>query len=360
MKPHRSVCLWAFVCLLAALAAPAAGQWPNYATPGVPRLPNGKPNLAAPAPRTSDGRPDLSGLWQADGLGAGESIARNVLQDLAPDLVQPWALSVYQERLLNLGTDNPYARCLPPGLPALNSFPPFMPRIVQTPPLIVITYQGETADHFRIIYTDGRKLPEAPNPTWLGYSIAHWEGDVLVVNSAGFNDRGWLDFNGHPQTESLHVTERLRRRDFGHLELEMTLDDPTVFTKPVAVRIDKVLATDYEPVESVCENEKDSRRLVGGSGVRLSADDLSKYVGTYEFAPGQRAVIDVADGFLVTYIVGGTGTNGVKRVLIPQSATRFIIRDTGDLLEFGSDSQGAINQFVIHFAGGEVVAIRKK
>ena len=169
------------------------------------------------------------------------------------------------------------------------------------------------------------------------------------------DDRAWLDFNGHPQTEFLRVTERFRRRDFGHLELEMILDDPKVFTKPVSVRIDKLLAADYEPVESVCENEKDSRRLVGGNGFRLSADILSKYAGTYEYAPTRQAVISVADGFLQLR----TGANGVKRVLVPQTDTRFMFRDNGDSLEFARDSQGAIKQFVIHATGGDQIAVRK-
>jgi hypothetical protein len=355
MKPHRSACLWTLVALFATVATLVAGQWPTYPTPRVPRLPDGKPNLAAPAPRSSDGEPDLSGLWQADTSGAGAGVATNVAQDLAPGIVQPWALSVYQERLLSLGRDAPNARCLPASLPELNAFPPYFARIIQTPALIVITYQGETTDHFRNIYVDGRKLPEAPNPTWLGYSIAHWESDVLVVNSAGFNDRGWLDFSGHPQTESLRVTERFRRRDFGHLELEMILDDPKVFTKPVSIRIDKVLAADYEPVESVCEDEKDSERLVGGNGFRLSADNLSKYAGTYEFAPTQQALISLADGFLYLQ----AGTNGVKRVLVPQTETGFMFRDNGDALEFSRDSQGAIKQLVIHARGGDQIAVRQ-
>jgi len=285
----------------------------------------------------------------------GRERRQNVAQDFPSDSVQPWALSVYQDRLLNLGKDGPTARCLPPGLPALNAFPPYFARIVQIPSLVVITYQGETSDHFRTIFTDGRKLPEDPNPTWLGYSIGHWEGDTLVVNTSGFNDKGWLDFNGHPQTESLRVTERFRRRDFGHLQVQMILDDPRVFTRQISVKIDKILATDYAPVESICDNEKDSRRLTGGSSIRLTAEALSNYVGVYEFAPGRQAAITIADGFLNLQ----QGANGLKRVLVPETETRFVIRDNGDGLEFAKDAQGVIRQFIIHGAAGDQTAVRK-
>jgi hypothetical protein len=355
MKRLGSVSVLTFV-VLASVAARASGQWPSYPTPGIPRLADGKPNLAAPAPRMADGRPDLSALWQADPSGVGASVARNVAQELPSGIVQPWALSVYQDRLHNLGIENPDARCLPPGLPALSSFQAYFARIVQTPALIVITYQGETTDHFRTIYMDGRKLPADPNPTWLGYSIGHWEGDTLVVNSAGFNDKGWLDFSGHPQTESLRVTERFHRRDVGHLQIEMTLEDPKVFTRPISLRIDKVLAADYEPVESVCENEKDGRHLVGGNGFRLSADALPSYAGTYEFEPGRGAVITIADGFLYLQ----SGTNPLKRVLVPQTETRFMFRDNGDGVEFLRDAAGRTRQLVIHAATGDQTARRRE
>jgi len=184
------------------LAMPAAGQWPNYPTPGIPRLPDGKPNLAAPAPRTAEGKPDLSGMWQVDGSDPGAGFARDVAQDLKPEDITSWARSVYQERLLNLGKDSPPARCLPSGLPALNFFRPVFTRIVQAPGLIVIMYRGETNDLLRTIFTDGRKLPEDPDPTWLGYSIGRWEGDTLMVTTAGFNDRAWLDFGAEAPAAS--------------------------------------------------------------------------------------------------------------------------------------------------------------
>jgi hypothetical protein len=338
------------------LGSPSFGQWPNYSAPGIPRLPDGKPNLAAPAPRTADGKPDLSGMWQVENSGVvNGGLAGNLAQDLKPEDVQPWAQSLYQERLLNLGKDSPMARCLPRGLPALNSFPGVFTRIVQAPGLIVILYLADPNDTFRTIFMDGRKLPEAPDPTWLGYSIGRWEGDTLVVNTAGFNDRGWLDFSGHPQTESLRVTERYRRRDFGHMDYEMTLDDPKVFTRPIPLRMDKVLAPDIAPSETICENEQDVKHLVGGRGFRLRTEDLSKYTGTYEFAPGSETTVSTAEGFLVLQ----DGANRPKRVLIPQSETRFVFRNDTDEVEFVMDAKGAVTQFMIHGGGNDQKAVRK-
>jgi uncharacterized protein DUF3471 len=247
------------------------------------------------------------------------------------------------------------ARCLPRGLPALNSFPGVFTRMVQAPGLIVILYLADPNDTFRTIFMDGRKLPEAPDPTWLGYSIGRWEGDTLVVNTAGFNDRGWLDFSGHPQTESLRITERYRRRDFGHMDYEMTLDDPKVFTRPIPLRMDKVLAPDVAPSETICENEQDVKHLVGGNGFRLRTEDLSKYTGTYEFAPGRETTVSTAEGFLVLQ----DSANRPKRVIIPQSETRFVFRNDTDEVEFVIDAKGAVTQLMIHGGGNDQKAVRK-
>ena len=150
--------------------------------------------------------------------------------------------------------DSPLARCLPVSVPFHNFFN--LTRIVQTPALIVMLYESPNSPH-RTVFTDGRDLPKDPNPTWLGYSVGRWEGDTLVVTTAGFNDRAWLDSAGHPQTESLRITERLRRRDFGHMDFEMTIDDPKVFTRPFTVKTERLLAPDTDLLEDVCENERD-------------------------------------------------------------------------------------------------------
>ena len=354
MKPRRIATPLSLAALAGLLAAPCAGQWSSYLAPGVPRLSDGRPNLAAPTPRSADGKPDLSGMWQLDGTVFG-GVASDVAQDLAEKDIQPWARSVYQQRVLDLGTESPSAHCLPPSILSLNAFRPFFSRIVQTPGLMVLLYRGETNDFARTIFTDGRKLPEDPSPAWLGYSIGHWEGDVLVVDTAGFNDRAWLDYGGHPQTESLRVTERFRRRDFGHMELEMTLDDAKVFTRPISLRIDKVLAPDTEISESICENEKDAAHLVGGNGFRLSEENLLKYTGSYELPSGRQATLSLAEGILVLQQDGSSE----KRVLVPQSETKFMFRANGEGVDFVKDGQGNITQFVMHPVGGDQRAIRK-
>jgi len=343
----------AFVGLL---TTPATGQWPTYPTAGIPRLPDGKPNLSAPTPRTLDGKPDLSGLWHVENSNLlATGFVGNVAQDVRIEDVQPWARSVTRERLSNLGKDAPMAHCLPPGLPSLNAFPTIFARIAQTPGLIVIVHSGGgTNDVLRTIFTDGRELPNNPNPTWMGYSIGRWDGETLVVSTSGFNDRAWLDFNGHPQTESLRVTERFRRRDVGHMEYEMTLDDPKVFARPISLRMDKVLATDTEVEETICENEKDSGHLVGGNGFQLRSESLSKYGGTYEFSPGRLVTVTVADGSLVFQ----EGATGLKRALVPQSESLFVFRNNGGEVEFVKDAQGAISELVVH-DGNDRRALRK-
>src|SRR5215813_10177984 len=223
--------------LVSLLPATAEAQWFNYPTPGTPRLPDGKPNLAAPAPRTPDGKPDLSGVWR----GAGPIYRFNIANDLGPDAVQPWAEDLFLNRVRDNRKDSPLARCMPVSVPFHNFFN--LMRIVQTPALMVLVYESPNSPH-RTVFTDGRDLPKEPNPSYLGYSIGRWEGDTLVVTTAGFNDLGWLDSAGHPQTESLRITERLYRRDFGHMEFEMTIDDPKVFTRPFTIKTERLLAPD--------------------------------------------------------------------------------------------------------------------
>jgi hypothetical protein len=238
---------------------PASAQWLNYPTPGIPRTPDGKPNLAAPAPKAADGKPDLSGLWKAPN---GKYLA-NLAADLKPEEVpfQPWAAALYSERLENLAKDRPTGRCLPHGVPDQMAVAGYPFKVFQIPGTVVILYEEMT--HFRQIFTDGRALPKDPNPAWLGYSVGHWDRDALVVDTAGFNDQSWLDDPGHPHTEALHVTERFRRKDFGHLEIQITIDDPKAYTKAWTVTENFGLMADTELLENICENEKDVRHLVG-------------------------------------------------------------------------------------------------
>jgi hypothetical protein len=185
--------------LLSATALDA--QWLKLPTPGLPRLADGKPNLAAPAPRAPGGKPDLSGIWRND---AADRYYNNITVDLRPEDVAPWADALHLPRKLAFGKDSMETRCLPLG-PALTTTRYRMSRVVQTPTLVVFLYDDLT---HREIFMDGRTLESEPNPTWMGYSVGHWDGEVLVVESNGYTDRSWLDFDGHPHTEDLRITER--------------------------------------------------------------------------------------------------------------------------------------------------------
>jgi hypothetical protein len=332
------------------LATGASAQWLNYPAPGIPRTADGKPNLAAPAPRTSDGKPDLTGIWSGPG---GGSYDRNIARDLKPGDVQPWAEALYQKRVLDEGKDSPRAKCLPD--PFVYYHMVDIARIVQSPGLIVVIYQGTTNSIYREIFTDGRKLPVDPDPRWQGYSVGHWDGDTLVVDTAGFNDRGWLDIEGHPQTETLHITERFRRRDFGHMDLEITIDDPKTFTKPFSLKVAKKLEPDTDLIESVCENDSSSPHMLGGTGARVAPEVLSKYAGTYEFAPGREASVTLEGDLLFLQV----GTNPLKLPLVADTETVFVSRTNGDRIEFVRDAQGAVTGFIFHQADGAHRAVRK-
>jgi Domain of unknown function (DUF3471) len=341
----------------ALFAAPLTAQWLTYKTPGIPRTPDGKPNLSAPAPRTADGKPDLSGIWRAPRASV---YTQNIAADLKPNEIQPWAQVVYQEHIRNLGADSPRAHCLPD--PPAYYHLAGLSRIVQTPALTVIINEGiSNSGVTRTIFTDGRPLPEDMNPTWLGYSIGRWEGDTLVVTTAGFNDKTWLDFSGHPHSEALRTTERFRRRDFGHIDFEMTVDDPKTFTRPITFKAVKTLAADTELLETICENERIAPHLVGGSGLRLSTETLSKYAGTYEIAAGREAVVSVDGESLVLQLK----PSGDKQTLAPQSETTFVGRGngaellTGDQFEFVKDSSGAITALNLHARRLEQKGVRK-
>src|SRR5437870_4927399 len=338
-------CAGATVTTLALLlSAPLAAQWLNYQTPGIPRTPDGKPDLSAPVPRTADGKPDLSGIWRAP---ANSPYLRNIAVDLKPGEIQPWAQALYQQHVFDLGADSPRAHCLPDPPPYYHLAG--MSRIVQTPALMVIVNEGvSNSDVTRTIFTDGRGLPEEMNPTWLGYSVGRWEGDTLVVTTAGFNDRTWLDFVGHPHSEALRITERFHRTDFGHMDFEMTLEDPKTFTRPITFRADKTLVADTELLETICEYAQHAQHLVGGSRFRLTPETLARYAGTYEFAPGREAVVTV-DGELLVLHLGATGE---VEPLAAQSETSFVAALFGDQVEFVKDSSGAIIGFTLRTGTG--------
>jgi hypothetical protein len=334
--------------LASLLATSAAAQWLDYPTPGTPRLPDGTPNLSAPAPRAADGKPDLSGVWR----GAGPLYRFNIAQDLNPEDVQPWAEALFLQRVRDSRKDSPLARCLPVSIPFHNFFN--LTQIVQTPGFIVILYESPNSPH-RTVFADGRDLPKDPNPTWLGYSIGRWEGDTLVVTSAGFNDKAWLDSSGHPVTESLRITERLRRRDFGHMDFEMTIDDPKVFTRPFTVKKERLLAPDTELLEDVCENERDGPHLSGDSGIRLKPELLVTYAGVYELATGRTIVVTVTGDMLFVQ-----GLNEPKLPLLVTSETQFMSTANPTGFEFVKDAQGKVTHLVVRGAAGDQKAVRRR
>jgi hypothetical protein len=247
-------------------------QWLNYPTAGVPKKPDGSPNLGAPAPRTSDGKPDFSGIWEAEknqpcpADGCPDGPTGKEFFDIAWSIkgglpYQPWARALVKERLSQNRKDNPNARCLPLGVVGTHTFP-LLRKIVQVPGLIVTL--NERNAMYRQIFTDGRALPEDPLPSFNGYSTGKWDGDTLVVQTNGFRDGIWLDANGDPLTESGKITERFRRVDYGHMEVRVTVDDPKAYTAPWTVTLNQFIVLDTELLDFVClENEKDVKHLVG-------------------------------------------------------------------------------------------------
>jgi hypothetical protein len=207
---------WLFAVVL--LGGPADAQWPGPFPPSIPRSPDGKPDLFAPAPRTADGRPDLSGVWRID---AGRGYNTNIVADLEPVEIHAWAEELFRRRAGDFVKDDPLLRCLPTGPRKL--FHADFAKFVQASNVLVILYEDLT---YRQIHLDGRALPEKPHPSWMGYSVGRWDGDTLIVDSTGFNPDNWLDDGGHPLTEQLRITERLTRRDIGHMDVELTFTDP--------------------------------------------------------------------------------------------------------------------------------------
>lgn len=230
-------------------------------------------DLTAPAPKAADGKPDLSGLWhyisptEEGDLNSGADPAKipflNIAAPLPPDglPMKPEAAALFGARAAGLGKDTPLGHCLPPGIPWNYLIPdPF--KIVQMRDLVIVLH--EEGNNFRQIFLDGRKLPKDPVPTWNGYSIGRWDGDTLVVDSSGFNASAWLDGMGHPRTEQLHLTERFHRLDAGHLDIQITVDDPGAYQKPWSSTVHFDLLPDWELMEKIClENEKDVEHLVG-------------------------------------------------------------------------------------------------
>ncbi len=283
----RYTCLMKFRVgmLLAGAMVSANAQWLDYPAPGTPLTRDGKPNLSAKAPRTHDGKPDLSGVWSIEPPAPGE--IERIFGDLGPAVVAGDDPRTFSRYFLNLlidfkggedplrpeaaaltlkrrqTMDSPQSHCLPMGLPAIDGTGfPF--KIFQAPDSLAIYYEAYGV--FRQIHTDGRKLPVDPFPTWMGYSTARWEGDTLVVDTAGFNNKGWMDTFGHPRSEALRVQERFHRRDFGHMDVQATVEDPNILTRPVTVHFTELLIPNSDILESFCmEGERDRAHMPSGN-----------------------------------------------------------------------------------------------
>jgi hypothetical protein len=270
--------VFSIAVVLSCVPALVLGQWLRYPTPNVPRKADGKPNLAAPAPRLPDGRPDLSGTWLAakkipctpeisrfiecgSEIG-GSPLALNIGADVPGGLpYQPWAAALAKKRTEDNSKDDPHARCLPDNPPRSYGLP-HLTKAVHTPRLLVLL--NEVNAMYRQIFIDGRPLPADPNPSWNGYSTASWDGDTLVVRTNGFRDGLWLDMAGNPMTDAAKMTERIRRPNFGTLEVRITVDDPRAYTKPWTVTMNQEIWVDTELMDEFClENEKSSQRMRG-------------------------------------------------------------------------------------------------
>lgn len=257
MSRIRSVAIAAFV-----FSAVASAQWLSYPTAGLPRTKDGQPNLTAPTPRTASGKPDLSGIWLSD---TGKYY-RDLAQDLGPEgaPMLPWAKQYSKEKDEENHKADPLARCMPPGVPRVDTHGGHPFKIVEAKGEYILMYETSSNETFREVFTDGRPFPEITQPSWKGYSVGKWDGDTLVVDTIGLNGKSWLDtYKAHPATESLHVTEAFHRIDVGHMEIRVTIDDPKAYTKPWSANLKLHLVPDTELMETVCENSRNTEHMVG-------------------------------------------------------------------------------------------------
>jgi hypothetical protein len=261
--------------------APVSAQWVNYPTPGVPRRANGKVDMSAATPRTADGKPDFSGIWttaepnrQPKGSGSsdygdspadpGAITASRQMANIGVDLpgglpYRPWLVPIVKERTANLAKDDPHIRCLPDNFLRAYGLPHLL-KFVQKPNLLLVL--DEMNANYRQVFTDGRPLPEDPTPAWQGYSSGSWSGDTLVVDTIGLRDDTWIDWNGSVLTQAAKVREEMRRPDFGHLAIRVTVDDAKAYTKPWTVTLKERIVVDTELIDEIClENEQSLKHM---------------------------------------------------------------------------------------------------
>ena len=336
---------FATLLLVAVSAAPATAQWVTLPTPGIPRTPGGEPDLGAPAPRAADGHPDLSGLWE---------IAQVRGDFDGPDKVQPWMRTLIDERARSFFRDNPRNQCLPPGPAYLveTSGTYGLRRIVQHPGVMTMLFPDLS---HRQVFTDGRELEPNPLPSWTGYSAGRWEGDTLVVESNGYNDKTWLHNRGLSHTQDLRITERYRRSDFGHMRVDITYEDPGAFESALEVVVDMVIAADDELLEIVCSEASEGLSHWTGETTDIEANVvvvdpqiLARYVGTYRGLYLENLVtveITLQDGELFMQ-----RNNAGRIALVAQSQTTFVGRGFGYVFTIeGEGMASAVSE--VHVSG---------
>jgi hypothetical protein len=336
------------------LAQGAFAQWIDNKTPGLPRGADGKVNMTAPRPMTADGKPDLTGLWQME-----PKIDPTKTLDAAGP--QPWVVDARNRFMHELGRDDTGVLCLPSGPRSTTSAP--YAKFIQTPAVTTILFESLA---YRQIFTDGRALPTDPNPTWLGYSVGRWEGNTFVVSTIGYNDRTFLDDFGHRHTEALRVTERITRRDVGHLDVEVTFEDPKAYAKPITIPVEATLQPDTDLLEYVCnENERSRPHLVGTADddkklqVKVPPAILARYVGTYRFppfTPGDKptnVTISLKDDGLSLEI-----ENGPTLTAVPTTETKFLAQGIG--LQFFPRPDGVVNEMSVTAVEGDWKGVRVK
>lgn len=340
------------VLVLVSMTVPATAQWLDRSWPGIPRTAEGAPDLSAPAPRTSGGKPDFTGVWTGP-----PPVAR-----LDPALMLPWVAELARERQQAFYKTRPLFTCLPNG-PETESAGGWK-RFIQTPETLAILNEDLT---YRVIHLDGRELEDDPIPSFTGYSVGHWDNDTLIVESNGFNDQTWVSRYGVSHTEGLRVTERFRRTDFGHMQVEVTFTDPGAFTAPWGFALSMALAADTEMLESVCERGSETweGRLsdAADKGVAVPPEILARYVGVYRgiYTDGERTYqITLSGNELVARILGdysalGLGAAGlepgVPRTLVPLSETLF--DGLGLAYRFVVDDNGQATALVISHVSGD-------
>jgi hypothetical protein len=349
----------AFAAVLSLLPSTLAAQWAHFPTPGIPRTADGKPNLSAPAPRTADGHPDFTGLWAMPlDTAIGNIGARNTGGLAAAD-IRPWAQALIKQRSEDFGRDNPRYKCLPEG-PGYITGAAGLRRFIQTPTMLVILNEDLT---YRQVFMDGRTLEADANPSWMGYAVGHWDGDSLVVESAGYNDRTWL-LGGYPHTAGLRMTECYQRSDFGHLKIAVTFKDPEAYSQAWTVPLGATLAADTELIEAVCNEDSDTgqQHWVGKlsdeqkAKVRVPSEILAKYVGLYQgqYIQGLRTVeVTLSDGALFVSV-----DEGPKQPIFPQSEMSF--SGTGLTYRFVRDERGIATSVLEGHVSGEYDFKRQK